>query len=414
MRERRRVVVTGIGLVTPLGVGLEKTWKALVEGRSGIAPITQFDTTEHATKFAGEVKGFDPLAFMDKRDAKWMDRCLQLGLAAASMALADSGFVVTDENAEQVGSYIGSGLAGVATIERTHASLVAKGPRHGISPYFIPGITVNMTPGLVTIRWGMKGPNMSHVSACSTGAHSIGEAARLIQRGDAIGMVAGGTEATITPLGIGGFNAMRAMSTRNAEPEKASRPWDADRTGFVMGEGAGVLFLEELEHARQRGAHVYAELTGYGASSDAFHMVQPPDAGEGAQRCMRLALRDARRDASDVVYVNAHGTSTRQGDIAETRALEGVFGAHAQRVMVSSTKSMTGHMFGAAGGVEAAFAVLAVARNVIPPTINLDTPDPECPLDYVPHTAREVVCPVALSNSFGFGGTNATLVFERV
>ena len=410
----RRVVVTGIGLVTPLGIGREESWGALVQGKSGIGPITLFDCKDFATKFAGEVKGFDPTAFIDKREAKWMDRFLHFGVAASNMAMEDSGLQITEANATRVGAYIGSGLSGVATIERTHAALMAKGPRRGISPYFVPAIIVNMTPGLVSIRWGLKGPNMSHVSACSTGAHSIGEAMRLIQRGDADAMVAGGTEATVTPLGVGGFNAMRAMSTRNEEPQKASRPWDRDRDGFVMGEGAGVLVLEELEHAKQRGAKIYAEAIGYGASSDAHHMVQPPDSGEGAQRCMRVALADAKIDASAIGYINAHGTSTPQGDIAETQAVKAVFGAHAQKVMVSSTKSMTGHMLGAAGGVEAAFSILALHRGVVPPTINLDQQDPACDLDFVPHTAREVRCDVALSNSFGFGGTNASLIFRRV
>ncbi len=412
--SERRVVVTGIGVVTPLGIGTEATWSALVAGKSGIGPITLFDCTDFATKFAGEVKDFDPLAFIDdKREAKWMDRFLHFAVAASRIAIEDAGLTITEQNAERVGAYIGSGLSGVATIERTYAALMEKGPRRGISPYFVPAIIVNMSPGLVSIRWGLKGPNMSHVSACSTGAHSIGEAMRLIQRGDADAMVAGGSEATVTPLGVGGFNAMRAMSTRNEDPQKASRPWDMSRDGFVMGEGAGILFLEELQHAKQRGAKIYAELSGYGASSDAFHMVQPPDSGEGAQRCMRVALKDAKIDASAVQYVNAHGTSTKQGDIAETLAIKAVFGDHAKKVMVSSTKSMTGHMLGAAGGVEAAFAVLAIHRSVIPPTINLDEQDPECDLDYVPHQAREARCDVALSNSFGFGGTNATLIFRK-
>ncbi len=412
--SRRRVVVTGLGFVSPVGIGVEESWSALVAGKSGIGPITLFDATDFATKFAGEVKGFEPTAFIeDKREAKWMDRFLHFGFAAAKMAFQDSGFQVTESNAERVGAYIGSGLSGVATIERTHAALLEKGPRRGISPYFVPAIIVNMSPGLASIRLGLKGPNMSHVSACSTGAHSIGEAMRLIQRGDADAMLAGGTEATVTPLGVGGFNAMRAMSIRNDAPEQASRPWDVDRDGFVMGEGAGVLMLEELEHARKRGANIYAELVGYGASSDAHHMVQPPDSGEGAQRCMRLALKDAGLDPSAVGYINAHGTSTPQGDIAETLAVKAVFGDHAKKVLVSSTKSMTGHMLGAAGGVEAAFAILAVQRGVIPPTINLDQQDPACDLDYVPKTAREVRCDVALSNSFGFGGTNATLIVRR-
>jgi 3-oxoacyl-[acyl-carrier-protein] synthase II len=409
----RRVVVTGIGLVTPLGIGREETWSALVAGKSGIGPITQFDVTDFATKFAGEVKDWDPTRWIEKREAKNLDRFLQLGIVASLLARADSGVTVDERNAERVGVYVGAGLGGVATIEKTHAALMEKGPRRGMSPYFVPMIIVNMVPGLVSIKLGAKGPNFSHVSACSTGAHSIGEAMRAIQRGDTDVMFAGGCEATITPLGVGGFNAMRALSTNNGEPQRASRPFDLDRDGFVMGEGAGVLVLEELSVAKARGAHIYAELTGYGASSDAYSMVQPPDGGEGAQRSMKLALRDAKLDPSRVDYINAHGTSTKQGDIAETVAVKTVFGDHAKKLAMSSTKSMTGHTLGAAGGIEAAFAALAVERSILPPTINLDKPDPECDLDYVPNRARETRCEVALSNSFGFGGTNATLIFSR-
>ena len=410
----RRVVVTGMGLVTPLGIGTEDTWSALLAGKSGIAPITQFDTTDFATKFAGEVKDFDPTRWIDKREAKTHDRFINLGIVASQLAWDDAKLAITPENAERVGAYIGAGLGGVATIERTHSTLVEKGPRRGMSPYFVPMIIVNMVPGLVSIRFGLKGPNMSHVSACSTGAHSIGEAARLIQRGDVDAMVAGGCEATITPLGVGGFNAMRALSTRNEEPERASRPWDKDRDGFVIAEGAGVLVVEELEHAKRRGAKIYAELIGYGLSSDAHHMVQPPPNGEGAQRCMKMALRDAKIDPSAVGYINAHGTSTPQGDVAETTAVKMVFGEHAKKLGMSSTKSMTGHMLGAAGGVEAGFSILALERGVLPPTINLENQDvPDCDLDYVPNQAREVRAEVALSNSFGFGGTNASLVFRR-
>jgi 3-oxoacyl-[acyl-carrier-protein] synthase II len=409
----RRVVVTGIGLVTPLGIGKDETWNALVQGRSGIGPITQFDTADFATKFAGEVRDFDATRWIDKREAKSLDRFLHFGIVAAQLAKDDSGVTIDPENAERAGVYIGAGLGGVATIERTHSALKEKGPRRGMSPYFVPMIIVNMVPGMVSIRFGCKGPNMAHVSACSTGAHSIGEAARLIQRGDTDIMFAGGCEATITPLGVGGFNAMRALSTRNEEPARASRPFDLDRDGFVIGEGAGVLVLEELETAKRRGARIYCELRGYGASSDAHHMVQPPDGGEGAQRSMRAALKDARLPADVVTYINAHGTSTKQGDIAETIAVKTVFGEHARKLAMSSTKSMTGHTLGAAGGIEAAFAALAIERNLLPPTINLETPDPECDLDYVPNQAREVRCDVAVSNSFGFGGTNATLLFAR-
>ncbi len=410
----RRVVVTGIGLVTPVGIGREETWSALVNGQSGIAPITLFDSTEFATKFAGEVKNFEPTKWIDKREAKSLDRFVHFAMAASAMAKEDSGLEITDENSERVGVYVGAGLGGVATIERTHAALLAKGPRHGISPYFVPAIIVNMASGLVSIRFKLKGPNFSHVSACSTGAHSIGEACRAIQRGDVDAMLAGGTEATVTPLGVGGFNSMRALSTHNEEPQRASRPWDKDRDGFVIAEGAGVMMLEELEGAKKRGAKIYAELVGYAATSDAHHMVQPLDNGEGAQRCMRAALKDAKLSVEQVSYINAHGTSTPQGDIAETRAVKAVFGAHANKVPVSSTKSMTGHMLGAAGGAEAAFAVLAIDRGVIPPTINLENPGAECDLDYVPNQARETRVDVALSNSFGFGGTNATLIFSRL
>jgi 3-oxoacyl-[acyl-carrier-protein] synthase II len=400
-------------LVTPVGVGREETWTALLEGKSGIGPITQFDTTDFATKFAGEVKGFDPTKWIDKREAKSQDRFLHFALVAAQMAWDDSGIKVEGEEAERAGVYIGAGLGGVSTIERTHSALKEKGPRRGMSPYFVPMIIVNMAPGLVSIRFGLKGPSMSHVSACSTGAHSIGEAMRLIQRGDADVMVAGGCEATITPLGVGGFNAMRALSTRNEEPQRASRPFDLDRDGFVIAEGAGILILEELERAKKRGAKIYGELRGYGLSSDAHHMVQPPDGGEGAQRCMKLALRDAELDVSKIGYINAHGTSTMQGDIAETVAVKTVFGEHAKKVAMSSTKSMTGHTLGAAGGIEAAIAVLTVQRGILPPTVNLENPDPKCDLDYVPNVAREVRIEAALSNSFGFGGTNASLIVRR-
>jgi 3-oxoacyl-[acyl-carrier-protein] synthase II len=410
---KRRVVVTGIGLVTPLGVGREETWTALLEGKSGIGPITQFDTTDFATKFAGEVKDFDPTKWIDKREAKSQDRFLHFAIVAAQMAWEDAGVKLEGDEFERAGVYIGAGLGGVSTIERTHSALKEKGPRRGMSPYFVPMIIVNMAPGLVSIRFHLKGPSMSHVSACSTGAHSIGEAMRLIQRGDADVMLAGGCEATITPLGVGGFNAMRALSTRNEEPQRASRPFDLDRDGFVIAEGAGILVLEELERAKRRGAKIYGELRGYGLSSDAHHMVQPPDGGEGAQRCMKMALRDAELDVSKIGYINAHGTSTKQGDIAETVAVKTVFGEHAKKLAMSSTKSMTGHTLGAAGGIEAAFAVMAVQRGILPPTVNLEKPDPECDLDYVPNLAREVKIDAALSNSFGFGGTNASLIVTK-
>jgi 3-oxoacyl-[acyl-carrier-protein] synthase II len=405
-----------MGLVTPCGIGTEETWTNLVNAKSGIGPITQFDCTEFATKFAGEVRDFDATRWIDKREAKTHDRFINLGLVASQLAWDDSGLTTADdETSERVGAYIGAGLGGVQTIERTHSTLVEKGPRRGMSPYFVPMIIVNMVPGLVSVRFKLKGPNMSHVSACSTGAHSLGEAMRLIQRGDVDAMVAGGCEATVTPLGVGGFNAMRALSTRNEEPQRASRPWDKDRDGFVIAEGAGILVLEELEHAKKRGAKIYAEMIGYAASSDAHHMVQPPPNGEGAQRCMKWALRDAKINPSEVGYINAHGTSTPQGDVAETIAVKTIFGDHAKKLAMSSTKSMTGHMLGAAGGAEAAFCVLALQRGVIPPTINMDNQDVEagCDLDYVPNQSREQRVDVALSNSFGFGGTNASVIFRR-
>jgi 3-oxoacyl-[acyl-carrier-protein] synthase II len=425
----RRVVVTGIGLCTPLGVGREVTWQALLAGQSGIGPITHFDASRFATRFAGEVRGLDPGSYIDKREAKHLDPFVHFAIWAADEAQAHAGLVIEkgaqevgppgtllaggSYPADRVGVYIGAGLGGVTHIEKQHTVLMEKGPGR-MSPYFVPQIIVNIAPGLISIRTGAAGPNMSPVSACSSGAHAIGEAARAIERGDADAMIAGGTEATVTGLGVGGFNAMRALSTRNDEPQRASRPFDRDRDGFVMGEGAGVLVLEAEESARRRGAPVLAELLGYGASADAHHMTSPPEGGEGAQRCMRMALRDAARlglSPADVGYINAHGTSTRQGDIAETVAIKAVFGEQARRLMVSSTKSMTGHLLGAAGGVEAAFAILALRRGVVPPTINYETPDPDCDLDYVPNTAREARLAAAMSNSFGFGGTNACLIF---
>ncbi len=412
-QSMRRVVVTGMGLVTPVGIGTEEPFVAVTEGKGGIKPITLFDVTDHATKFAGEVKDFDPTRFIDKREARSQDRFVQFALTAAQLAMDHSGLSITDENSERVGVYIGAGLGGVATIERTVAALLEKGPRRAISPYFVPMIIVNMAPGLVALRFKIRGPNFAHVSACSTGAHSIGEAARLIQRGDVDAMLAGGCEATVTALGVGGFNAMRALSTNNEAPEKASRPWDKDRDGFVIAEGAGVMVLEELEFAKARGATIYGELVGYGASSDAHHMVQPPPDGAGAQRCMKLALKDAGVGPEAIGYINAHGTSTPQGDLAETIAVKTVFGDHARTLCMSSTKSMTGHMLGAAGGVEAAFSVLALHRGVLPPTINLDAPGEGCDLDYVANVAREKRVDYSLSNSFGFGGTNASLLFKR-
>jgi 3-oxoacyl-[acyl-carrier-protein] synthase II len=406
-------VITGIGLVTPIAVGTEETWQGLLAGRSGIGPITHFDHTQFATHFAGEVKDFDVTRWIPSRDAKNIDRFIQYAVAAADLALKDSGLQIEGEFAERVGCYVGAGLGGVSSIEVACSTLAQKGPRHGISPFFVPMIIVNLAPGQISIRFGAKGPNFSHVSACSTGAHAIGEAARAIQRGDADAMICGGTEATVSPLGVGGFNSMRALSTRNEAPQEASRPFDRDRDGFVIAEGAGILIIEELELARKRGARIYAELTGYAANADAHHITAPAPQGEGAQRCMRLALKDARLGPGDIGYINAHGTSTKMNDATETLAIKAVFGDAARKVMISSTKSMTGHMLGAAGGVETAICALAVARGAIPPTINYTTPDPECDLDYVPNTAREVRVQHVLTNSYGFGGTNASLILSR-
>jgi 3-oxoacyl-[acyl-carrier-protein] synthase II len=411
----RRVVITGIGLVTPIGNDLETTWSSLLAGKSGAGPITHFDASQFATKFACEVKGFDPLLFMDKRELKHLDRFLQFGVAAGMMAVADAGFGkrVPAGEEDRWGAYVGAGLGGVQTIEDTYRSTAAKGPRHGFSPYFVTDIIINEVPGMLSIRTGATGPNLSHVSACSSGAHAIGEAARAIRHGYADGMIAGGTEATITILGVGGFNAMRAMSTRNDAPEKASRPFDKDRDGFVIGEGSGIVVVEELEHAKRRGARIYAEVVGYAANSDAHHVAAPAPEHRGAQACFRTALADARLEPSAISYINAHGTSTELNDKNETFAVKAVFGEHARKLAISSTKSMTGHTLGAAGGIEAAITALALSRGVLPPTINYETPDPECDLDYVPNQPREQRVEAAMSNSFGFGGTNAALVMTR-
>ncbi|HVR63694.1 MAG TPA: beta-ketoacyl-ACP synthase II [Polyangia bacterium] len=409
----RRVVITGIGLVTPIAIGTEETWQGVLAGKSGIGPITHFDHSTFATHFAGEVKGFDPTRWVSARDARSIDPFIQYAVGAATLAMEDSGLKIEGAFAERVGCFVGAGLGGVTTIEATCKTLEAKGPRYGISPFFVPMIIVNLAPGQISIRFGAKGPNISQVSACSTGAHAIGDALRVIQRGDADAMICGGTEATVTPLGVGGFNSMRALSTNNEAPQQASRPFDRDRDGFVIAEGSGIVIIEELEHARKRGAKIYAELTGYAANADAHHITAPAPEGEGAQRCMKLALKDARLAPEQIGYINAHGTSTKMNDANETLAIKKVFGDGARKVMVSSTKSMTGHMLGAAGGVETAFCALALARSVIPPTINYTTPDPECDLDYVPNTAREAKVDHVITNSFGFGGTNACLVLSR-
>jgi len=412
--SRRRVVVTGIGLITPCGIGVEATWKALVAGRSGIGPITQFDCSTFPTRIAGEVKGFEPGDFMDRKEARRNDRFIQLGMAAAEMAMKDSGLDMSKEDPEQVGCIVGAGIGGLGTIEETAKLFAEKGVRK-ISPFFIPSLIINLAPGQISLRYGMKGPNFSPVSACATGNHSIGDAMMYIERGMADVMVTGGCESTITPLGIGGFCAARAMSERNDAPEKASRPYDKDRDGFVAGEGAGILVLEEYEHARKRGARIYAELGGYGASADAYHITSPAPEGEGGQRAMRMALKDAGLAPEAIGYVNTHGTSTPQGDVAECQAINKVFGGHARGgLVVSSSKSMTGHLLGAAGGAEAVISILAMANGVVPPTINVENQDPECQLDVVPNVARDKKLEAVMSNSFGFGGTNAVLVFKKV
>ncbi|HKA87146.1 MAG TPA: beta-ketoacyl-ACP synthase II [Haliangiales bacterium] len=412
----RRVVITGIGLVTPLGIGVEENWRALLAGQSGIGPITLFDASALATHFAGEVKHFEPTKWIEKREVKTLDRFLHFAIAAGHMAMEDAGLPhrFEGEAAERAGCYVGAGLGGLIGIEKTYASYLEKGPRHGISPYFVPSVIVNLAPGQLSIRHHLLGPNISHVSACSTGAHSIGEAARVIQAGQCDVMVAGGCEATVSVLGVGGFNAARALSTRNEDPQRASRPFERDRDGFVVAEGAGVVVLEDFEHARARGARIYAEVRGYGATADAHHITAPHPEGEGAQRAMRMALRDAKLAPEAIGYINAHGTSTKFNDAGETRAVKGVFGDHAKKLMISSTKSMTGHLLGAAGGVETAYSALALHKNAIPPTINYENPDPECDLDYVPNQAREARVNAVLSNSFGFGGTNAVLILTRV
>jgi 3-oxoacyl-[acyl-carrier-protein] synthase II len=399
-------------LVTPLAIGTEATWEGILASRSGIGTISRFDATAFSCRIAGEVKNFDPANYVEKKEIKKMGRFIQFAIAAADFALSDSGLKVTPEFAEEVGVYIGSGIGGFEVIEREHQTLLEQGPRR-ISPFFIPATIVNLASGHVSIRSGAKGPNSATATACTTSAHSIGDSYRLIQRGDAVAMICGGTEAAVTPMSIGGFAAMRALSTRNEEPERASRPWDRDRDGFVVGEGAGILVLEELEFARARGAKIQAEVVGYGMSADAFHVTAPPDDGEGAYRVMRNALRDAGLAPEQVDYINAHGTSTEVGDRAETMAIKRAFGEHAYKVAVSSTKSMTGHLLGGAGGLEAGLTVLAIRDQVAPPTVNHECPDPACDLDYVPNAARKMRIECALSNSFGFGGTNGALVFRR-
>ncbi len=412
MTNRRRVVVTGIGLVSSLGIGTEANWQALLAGKSGVAPITKFDASQFATRIAGEVKHFDPLAFIEKKDIKKMDVFIQYAIAASQFAVDDAALQITEDIARRVGVHIASGIGGFTTIEREHKALLEGGPRK-ISPFFIPSAIINLAAGQVSIRFGAKGPNSATCTACSASAHAIGDAYEIIRRGDADVMIAGGSEAAITPMGIGGFGALRALSTRNDEPEKASRPFDKDRDGFIVGEGAGVLILEEFGRATDRGARIYAELVGYGMSADAYHITAPSEDGDGAFRVMQAALHSAGVDPTVVDYINAHGTSTPQGDQLETLAINRCFGEHALTLAASSTKSMTGHLLGAAGGLEAGITVLAVHHQVAPPTINLDHPDDNCNLDYIPHKCRTLKIRYALSNSFGFGGTNAALLFKR-
>ena len=411
--SRRRVVVTGLGIISPVGNTVAEAWAGILAGLSGISRISRFDPSRLACQIAGEVKGFDPAQCLERKEARHMDTFIHYGMAAGIQAMRDCGIQVTPDNAERIGVNIGSGIGGLQMIERTQRELLAGGPRK-ISPFFIPSVIINMISGNLSIKYGLKGPNLAMVTACTTATHCIGESGRLIEYGDCDVMIAGGAEAVITELAMGGFAQARALSTRNDDPAGASRPWDRDRDGFVLGEGAGVLVLEEYEHARARGAKIYAELAGYGMSGDAFHMTAPREDGEGAARCMNSALRNARLNADQVDYINAHGTSTPLGDLAETTAVKRSLGAHAKNVAVSSTKSMTGHLLGAAGGVEAVVSALAVHHQVAPPTTNIFNQDPQCDLDYVPNTARQMKINVALSNSFGFGGTNGTLVFGRV
>ncbi|MBU0484802.1 MAG: beta-ketoacyl-ACP synthase II [Proteobacteria bacterium] len=408
----RRVVVTGVGLVTPLGTGVKKTWDGLCEGRSGVAQITRFDTSDYTVKIAAEVKDFVAEDFIDQKVAKHLELFVQYAVASASMAVKDSGFEITDQNAHRVGVVTGNGIGGLPTIEKYNQVCLERGPKR-ITPFFIPMVISNMSAGQVSIIFGAKGPNLSVTTACAAGTHAVGDAFRLISRGDCDVAITGGSESTICSLAVGGFNSMKALSRRNDDPAAASRPFDKDRDGFVIAEGGGMLILEELESAKKRGAKIYAEVVGYGMSGDGYHMAAPPENGDGAIRCMKMALADAGMSPSDIDYINAHGTSTPLNDVVETRAIKSVFGDHAGKLAISSTKSMTGHMLGGAGGIESVFTALAIHHGIIPPTINLDNPDPECDLDYVPNQARKVEIKTAMSNSFGFGGTNAVLIMKK-
>jgi len=408
----KRVVVTGMGLVSPVGNDVETAWRAILAGQSGAGPITAFDASQFPVRFAAAVKDFDVEQYIQRKEAKKMDAFIHYGIAASVQAIQDAGLEVSDHNAERIGTFIGSGIGGLPGIEDGHAAYIRGGPRK-ITPFYVPRSIINMISGNLSIMYGIKGPNLAVVTACTTGTHSIGLAARLIGYGDADVMLAGGAEMSITPTGIGGFAAARALSSRNDDPERASRPWDRDRDGFVLGDGAGVVVLEDYDHAKRRGARIYAELIGFGMSGDAYHMTLPCEDGDGARRCMDNALRDAKLNPTAVDYINAHGTSTSSGDRAESDAVKATFGDHARRLAMSSSKSMTGHLLGAAGGVEAIFSILSIRDQIAPPTINLDNPDPSCDLDYVPHQAREMSIQVALSNSFGFGGTNGTVIFRK-
>jgi 3-oxoacyl-[acyl-carrier-protein] synthase II len=409
---KRRVVVTGVGLVIPIGIGVETAWENVCEGKSGIGPLTRFDSDGFETKIAGEVKGFNPERYIDKKEIKKMDLFIQYALAATQEALSDAQLNITPENCERVGVIVGTGLGGLPSIEKYHKVLLEKGPTR-ITPFFIPMLIANLASGQIAIQFGPKGPNTCLVTACATGAHCIGDAFRAIVYGDAEAMITGGTEANITPLTIGGFNAMKALSTRNEEPEKASRPFDKNRDGFVVAEGAGILILEELQFALRRKAKIYAELIGYGYTGDAYHITAPPPDGEGAARCMRMAIKDAGLKPEEIDHINAHGTSTPLNDLTETLAIKAVFGEYAKQIPISATKSMTGHLLGAAGSTEAIFTLLAIRDGILPPTINYEVPDPECNLDYVPNVARLKSLNVAMSNAFGFGGTNAALIFQK-
>jgi 3-oxoacyl-[acyl-carrier-protein] synthase II len=409
--NKRRVVVTGIGMISPLGIGNEPTWQGLIEGRSGVGRITKFDATNYACQIAGEVRGFVPEAWIEKKEVKKSDTFIHYAIAAAQIAVDDAKLDYKSEDSDRFGVIIGSGIGGLPLIEEMHTKLMERGPSR-ISPFFIPGLIVNLAAGHVSIRFGCRGPSSAPATACATGAHAIGDAFKIIQRNDADVMFAGGSEAVITPLAVGGFAAMRALSTRNDEPQRASRPWDLNRDGFVIGEGAGIMLLEERQHALARGAKIYCEVTGYGMSSDAYHISSPSEDGGGMIRVMQRALQDASLEPKDIEYINAHGTSTPVGDKTETMAIKGVFGEQAYKVPVSSTKSMTGHLLGAAGGLESAICALVITTGILPPTINYETPDPECDLDYVPNKARQKKVRHVLSNSFGFGGTNATLIFS--